>query len=155
VTYPFSADLGHAHDVAPGALLGEILANPLTYVSLVLAVVGILYASSRYRNGLPDAEAEEPTRGIRGLLFNRYYVTQLVYEPLGNIFAVGIARLSDLFDRRAIDGAVNGVARVADWKGAWMRRWQNGNLTTYMASIAVGAAFLLVFILAFVRRWWI
>lgn len=152
VTYPFSHDLGE-HEAGTGMeMLTEILTAPLTYLSLALAVAGILLARAKYRNGLPANEASEPTTGVRALLYNRYYVTQVLYEPLGNYLAVGIARLSNWFDRKGIDGAVNGVAHVADEAGARTRRWQDGRLTTYMASIAIGLAILLVFVHEVVLR---
>ncbi len=152
ITYPFSHDLGEHHSLTGMEILIEILTNPLTYLSLVLAIGGILLARARYRNGLPASEAEEPSRGVRKLLYRRYYVTEILYEPLGNYVAYGIAKLSDWFDRKAIDGAVNGVASAAAAAGARTRRWQDGRLTTYMASVAVGLALLLVLVREVVLR---
>lgn len=152
VTYPFSHDLGEHEAVAGGEILTHILTDPLTYLSLGLAVAGILLARARYGKGLPAAEAAEPTTGVRGLLYRRYYVTEGLYEPLGKYVAVGIAKLSNLFDRKAIDGAVNGIASAADNAGARTRRWQDGRLTTYMASVAVGLALLLVLVREVVLR---
>ncbi len=152
ITYPYSHDLGEHHSLASSAILMAILTSPLTYVSLAVAILGILFARAKYKAGLPASEAEEPTRGIRGLLYNRYYVTQGLYEPLGNVAAVGIAKLSNWFDRVGIDGAVNGVAAVADRAGARTRRWQDGKLTTYMASVAIGLAFALFLLHQVVMR---
>jgi NADH-quinone oxidoreductase subunit L len=152
IHYPFSPDLGEAEVESSGALLKEILTAPLTYLSLAVAVGGILFARAKYKAGLPAAEAEEPTKGIRRVLYNRYYVTQAVYEPLGNVVAVGVAKLSNWFDRKGIDGAVNGVASVADRAGARTRRWQDGKLTTYMASVAVGVAVALLVLHEIVLR---
>jgi NADH-quinone oxidoreductase subunit L len=152
ITYPYSHDLGDHEALSGSEILGDILANPLTYVSLGVAIAGILYARARYRPGLPASELATPTTGIRGLLYNRYYVTQMIYEPLGNYVAYGVARVSAWFDRRDIDGAVNGIANVTDESGARVRRWQDGRLTTYMASIAIGAAVLLVFLRYVVLR---
>ncbi|MGB0653603.1 MAG: NADH-quinone oxidoreductase subunit L [Thermoplasmatota archaeon] len=152
LTYPYSHELGHPHHMPTSEILTGILTSPLTYLSLGLALGGILVARARYGKGLPAAEAEEPTKGVRGLLYNRYHVTQAVYEPLGNVVAMGVAKLSNWFDRKGIDGAVNGTAALVDWKGAWLRRWQNGRLTTYLASIAIGVAVLVVFLHEVVLR---
>ncbi len=154
VTYPFSEDLGHPHHESPYHILIGIMVNPLTYLSLALAGIGILVAYRKYGKGLPDKEREEPTRGVRGMLYNRYYVTEMIYEPLGRFSASVIAALSNLFDRKAIDGAVNGIAEAAQRQGSWMRKWQNGDLTTYMASIAIGAGILLLLVTQVVVRWW-
>jgi proton-translocating NADH-quinone oxidoreductase chain L len=146
VSYPFSPDLGQAHHEGGMAILMHILASPLTYVSLAVAVAGILVARRRYAAGLPADEREVPTSGWRKLLYHRYYVTQAVYEPLGNTVAYGMARLSNWFDRKGIDGAINGIAHRTDDAGAVTRRWQDGRLSTYMASVAVGVALLLLFV---------
>jgi NADH-quinone oxidoreductase subunit L len=152
ITYPYSHDLGE-HEAATGTeLLMAILVSPLTYLSLAVAAGGIWFATRKYRAGLPEAERAEPTTGFRSVLYRRYYVTELIYEPIGNYLAYGIAKISSWFDRRGIDGAVNGVASVADHAGARTRRWQDGRLTTYMASIAIGAAILLVFLREVVLR---
>jgi NADH-quinone oxidoreductase subunit L len=152
ITYPYSPDLGEAEHEGGTHLLTAILVSPLTYISLAVAIGGILFARSRYLAGLPDAERAEPSRGWRLLLYRRYYVTEAIYEPLGNYVAYGIAKLSSWFDRKGIDGAVNGVASMTDHAGARTRRWQDGRLTTYMASIAIGAAILLVFLREVVLR---
>lgn len=152
ITYPFSHDLGEHHSLTGTEILVDIMTNPLTYLSLALAVGGILVARARYRNGLPASEVAEPSRGVRNVLYRRYYVTEALYEPLGNYLAVGVARVSNWFDRKAIDGAVNGVAAAADTAGARTRRWQDGRLTTYMASVAVGLALLLVLVREVVLR---
>jgi NADH:ubiquinone oxidoreductase subunit 5 (subunit L)/multisubunit Na+/H+ antiporter MnhA subunit len=119
-----------------------------------LAAIGILLAYRKYGNGLPDTEKEEPTRGVRGLLYNRYHVTEMIYEPMGHVASGGVAAISNLFDRKIIDGAVNQIADKAQGQGSWMRKWQDGNLTTYMASIAIGAAILLGIVTQLVLRWW-
>jgi NADH-quinone oxidoreductase subunit L len=152
IHYPYSPDLGEAELEGGSHVLMEILESPLTYVSLAVAIAGILFARSRYRAGLPADEVETPTRGWRGLLYNRYYVTQAIYEPLGNNVAYGVARLSAWFDRRGIDGAVNGIANQTDQAGARVRRWQDGRLSTYMASIAVGVTLLLLLLHEVVLR---
>ncbi|MFA5943780.1 MAG: NADH-quinone oxidoreductase subunit L [Candidatus Thermoplasmatota archaeon] len=152
ITYPYSHDLGEHEALATTEILKHILLSPLTYLSLAVAAGGIFVAVRKYRNGLPGEERAEPTKGIRNLLYRRYYVTEALYEPLGNTVANGIAKLSNLIDRKGIDGAVNGIANAADHAGARTRRWQDGRLTTYMASIAIGAAILLVFLREVVLR---
>lgn len=135
-------------------VLMEILFSPLTYVSLAVAILGIWFARSHYKAGLPADEQEIPTHGWRKLLYNRYYVTQAIYEPLGDKVAYGVARLSNWFDRKGIDGAVNGIAHQTDHAGARARRWQNGRLTTYMASIGIGVALVAAIVIAQVFLGW-
>jgi len=146
IHYPYSTYLGEAEVDGGSTMLHEIFFGPhamLTYLSLALALLGIGLASARYRSGLPATEAEEPQHGWRRVLYRRYFVTEAVYEPLGNVVAVGVARISNWFDRKGIDGAVNGIARGSDRLGARTRRIQDGRLTTYMATLAVGVLLLL------------
>jgi NADH-quinone oxidoreductase subunit L len=152
ITYPYSHDLGEHEALAASSILREILTSWQTYFALAIAVAGILLARRMYVAGLPEAERAEPTTGFRAVLYRRYYVTEALYEPLGNYVAYGIAKLSSWFDRRGIDGAVNGIASTADHAGARTRRWQDGRLTTYMASIAIGTVILLVFLREVVLR---
>ncbi|MEA3203898.1 MAG: dehydrogenase subunit, partial [Thermoplasmata archaeon] len=152
IHYPYSADLGEAEIEPAGHILSNILVSPLTYVSLAVAIAGILVARNRYKAGLPAGEEEVPTKGWRALLYNRYYVTQGIYEPLGNTVAYGMARVAAWFDRRGIDGAVNGIANQTDHAGARVRRWQDGRLSTYMASIALGLTLLLLLLHEVVLR---
>jgi proton-translocating NADH-quinone oxidoreductase chain L len=154
IHYPYWDSRGAAEIHSTGYILGHILTSPLTYVSLAVALVGILYAARRYKAGLPESEAPEPTRGWRGLLYRRYYVTEAIYEPLGNYVAYGVAKVSDWFDRRAIDGAVNGIAGTTERTASRARRWQDGRLTTYMSSIAVGVALLLGLVFAMAILHW-
>ena len=155
IHYPYSLDLGEAEIESSGTLLHNFFlgANAwLTYLSLAVALAGIWFARARYAAGLPADEVATPTKGWRGLLYRRYYVTEAIYEPLGNTVAYGTAKVAAWFDRRGIDGAVNGIANRTDEAGSRARRWQDGHLTTYMASIAIGVALLLVFIHEVVLR---
>ncbi len=152
IHYPYSPDLGHAEIESGAYILNHILLSPLTYVSLGVAMIGILFARMRYRAGLPANEVATPSKGWRGLLYRRYYVTEAIYEPLGNTIAYGTAKVAMWFDRNGIDGAVNGIANRTDEAGARARRWQDGHLSTYMASIAIGVAIMLVFLHQVVLR---
>ncbi|MES2154872.1 MAG: NADH-quinone oxidoreductase subunit L [bacterium] len=156
IHYPYSADLPGELEIEPtGELLHNFFLGPnawMTYLSLAVAVAGIWFARMRYAAGLPADEVATPTRGWRGLLYRRYYVTEAIYEPLGNTLAYGTAKVANWFDKRGIDGAVNGIANRTDNAGARARRWQDGRLSTYMASIAIGVALLLVFLHEVVLR---
>ncbi len=154
ITYPYSHDLGAHHAMAPMDILVKIIQEPKTYLSLAVAVTGIVLAN-KYRAGLPAKEKEVPTKGFRAVLYNRYHVTQLVYEPLGNVFALGIAKLSSFFDRKGIDGAVNGFAKAAWWESGRLRTWQNGRISTYLTSMVIGATILIALMIALIPsiRW--
>jgi NADH:ubiquinone oxidoreductase subunit 5 (subunit L)/multisubunit Na+/H+ antiporter MnhA subunit len=48
----------------------------------------------------------------------------------------------DLFDRYAIDGAVNGVAETAGFTGGILRYVQSGNVQRYAVFLFAGVAIL-------------
>lgn len=152
ITYPYLEELGHPHHEEPAAILSKILTAPLTYVSLALALLGIGLAVKKYGKGLPESEVEEPQHGIRSLLYNRYYVTERIYRPLGLVVGMGIAGLSNLFDRKGVDGAVNGVATLAERKSDFLARFHNGRLTTSLASMGLVLVVLLIFLREVVLR---
>ena len=105
--------------------------------------------------GLLTGIALARANGLRAYAYHRYYVTQMVYEPLGNYVSVGIATVSNLFDRRVIDGAVNGIGSLTLWKGAFLQRMQDGRISSYLNTLAIGAALLLAFLVLIVPevRW--
>ncbi|WP_429885795.1 NADH-quinone oxidoreductase subunit L [Geoalkalibacter halelectricus] len=54
-------------------------------------------------------------------------------------------------DRRLIDGAVEGTGRLCLAGGELLRRWTTGRLSTYLYSLAGGAAAILIYLL--IRAW--
>jgi NADH:ubiquinone oxidoreductase subunit 5 (subunit L)/multisubunit Na+/H+ antiporter MnhA subunit len=104
-------------------------------------------------------------------LERRYYIDD-AYDAFGGRVVYGIARFSDWFDRKIVDGAVNLVARLTLWaargtdlvdrravdgvvnsislrtfRGGWtLRRGQTGRVQNYVAIIVIGAAAVLFLI---------
>jgi len=56
--------------------------------------------------------------------------------------ARGLSILVDFLDRRAVDGAVNGVAQVTGESGGLLRYIQSGNVQRYAAFLFIGVAVL-------------
>ena len=82
----------------------------------------------------------ESLRGLHTLLLNKFYVDEmyaaLFVRPLlwisTNVFWHAV-------DEEAIDGTVNGVARVARELGGQLRGLQSGNTRSYATWVIVGA----------------
>ena len=53
-----------------------------------------------------------------------------------------------LFDRRGVDGVVNGVGSLVQTGGHWLRQFQTGKVRSYALGIAVGAVILLAYFIA-------
>jgi NADH-quinone oxidoreductase subunit L len=72
--------------------------------------------------------------------FNTYVLDGIVNASAK--VARGLAWFVDLFDRKAIDGAVNGVAETAGFTGGLLRYIQSGNVQRYAAFLFAGVAIL-------------
>ena len=126
----------------------EIFADPLTYVSLVLAVTGILLAYRIYY--MPGFDRSVFARGVPGTvqkaLENRWYISKF-YDDFAYKVWYGFSLITDLFDRYVIDGMVNGFAYIAVRWSAVIRKGQSGNVQRYTSLIVVGMIALLLFML--------
>ncbi len=126
---------------------GFWVAAGLDVVAVCVALVGAVYAFGLYRRGLEDPAVDpfNEKLGPLGRLFGHawYYdhgITRLVGGPVRR----GAAWLSDVFDQKVVDGAVNGVAKGFGAAGAGLRKVQTGLVRQYALGLAVGAAALLV-----------
>lgn len=160
-----------AHPVAPLEILAKTFVGGesfLTYLSILVALAGVGLASAVYlrRSLFAERFTESPPGGfLHTMLERRYWVPEL-YDAFGRRVVYGLARLSDWFDRRIVDGAVNGIAkltlltaRATDYvdrravdgvvnsislstlRGGWeLRKGQTGDVQTYVGVIVLGAA---------------
>ncbi len=134
------AEHGSLMDVAVG-----IFTDPLTYLTLALAVVGILLAWKMYY--VPGFDRSVFARGAVGKLQraaeNRWYISKF-YDDFAVKIVYGLSLVADAFDRHVIDGIVNGFAYLGGNTGNFIRRLQNGNVQRYAGLIVVGVCALLI-----------
>ena len=142
---------GPLHLPAAQELLREIFTNPLTYLSLGLALAGILLAWTIYqREWLSPERFSNPLgRWLRQLLLNRYYLND-AYIGLARTCVYGFSIIIDLFDRYIIDGLVNGVGWGSRGLGQGLRRTVTGFVGDY-ASWIVGGLVVILLIYIFGR----
>ncbi len=131
----------------------EIFTDPLTYVSLVLAAVGILLAYRLYY--MPGFDRSVFGRGVAGTLQraleNRWYISKF-YDDFAYKVWYGFSVVCDAFDRRVIDGMVNGFSYLGANTGGVIRKAQSGNVQRYASLIILGIVVLLAFLL-FIVPW--
>ena len=140
VTGGFSQFLGHGE--TNGFVQGffGVLAHPLTWLSLLMAGAGILLAYAVYSAKWLSAKRIRSLFTPLHILFSRKYWFDELY---GNLIA-RIALLSGLFaglkffDRRGVDGAVNGIADTTLATGRIIRKTQTGQLQLYGMFIILG-----------------
>ena len=120
----------------------------LSIVAVAVALLGWLVADLLYRQK-PTRPAELAGAYPAGykLLTNKYYVDEFygatVVKPL---LATSTYFLDWVVDKALLGGAAWLLGGTATFAGALLQRWQSGNLRSYAAWLAAGAAAVLLFI---------
>ena len=117
-------------------------------VDAVVAVVSTLIAIGAglagWRLATPEAPADR-VPGVPARMWSAasaaYGIDGLVMRAIGPILA-GAEGLAEGFDRRVVDGAVNGVGQLARRVGKWSTALQSGEASLYAAYVGFGAVLL-------------
>jgi NADH-quinone oxidoreductase subunit L len=122
----------------------------LSVLAVAVALLGWYIADYLYRRRpeLPKRLAASFPRGYK-LLASKFHVDEIY----SHFIVRPLLRLSKYFLEWVVDVAILGglawlLAGTATLGGAILQRWQSGNLRSYAAWLALGAAVLLVFALA-------
>jgi NADH-quinone oxidoreductase subunit L len=125
----------------------------LAGIGAVLAIGGIAIAWTMY--GARAYVAEPLTRlgTVYNVLWRRYYIDEF-YMWLIDKLAIGVANAVALFDREALDGLVNGIARQFAQGGRALRVIQTGRVQNYGLVLFGGMAViaLVLVIVPLIRR---
>ncbi len=134
------------HPLAGGSAGLEI---GLSVLAVLVALLG-WYAAHRLYHQKPESAAQLAAAMPSGyrLLSNKYYVD----EFYNAVFVKPLLILSRFFLEWVIDFAILGgvawlLAGISLLGGAILQRWQSGNIRSYAAWLAFGAAALLLFVL--------
>jgi NADH-quinone oxidoreductase subunit L len=121
----------------------------LSIAAVVVALIGWFIADRLYREKPAHAtQMAEALPGAYKLLANKYYVDEIygatVVKPLLGFSKYALGWVVDV-------GLLGGFAwllgGIALFSGAILQRWQSGNLRSYAAWLAAGAAAVLLFVL--------
>jgi NADH-quinone oxidoreductase subunit L len=132
------------------------LVHSLTGWPVIVGILGLLVAWWLYikKPEMPKRLAAR-AHGLYALVFNKYFVDEiyaaLIVRPL---LWISTHVFWHVVDEGAIDGVVNGAARVARASGGEVRQLQSGNARSYAAWMVIGAvgfAVLLLGLLGMVR----
>jgi NADH-quinone oxidoreductase subunit L len=121
----------------------------LTIFAILAALEGWLIADKYYRRKTerPAQLAAAIPAGYK-LLANKYFVDEIYDAVLVKpLFAVSRYVLGWVVDTAILGGAAWLLAGIANFTGMILQRWQSGNLRSYAAWLALGAAALLIFVL--------
>jgi len=130
-----------------------IPALTVTSISLLFAAIGIVVAIRFYKRDIQDHVDPLPSKlGFLGNLFSHaWFIDEGVSAAVGGPLRRFATWTSDVFDRRVIDGAVNGTGTIVRDVGSRLRRVQTGLLRNYALWIVVGVAAMVIYVLVLVR----
>jgi len=148
VTGQFGAFMGHGetHGFVEGFF--GIFADPLPWISLILAGLGILLAYAIYSAKWISAERIGRLFAPFYTLFLRKYWLDELYENVivRKVLLGGIFAILQIFDSKGIDGVVSGLASATTVGGRVIRRVQTGQLQLYGLVIGIGLVVIILFV---------
>jgi NADH-quinone oxidoreductase subunit L len=130
-------------------------AAALTATAFLFGGVGIVVAFLLYRRGLPDPAADPipPRLGpVADVVGHGYYYDEEISAAVDGPVRVTAEFLDRDVDQQVIDGAVNGTGHLVRRAANELRRTQDGYVRRYAIGIALGAAAILLFFVAYAGR---
>ena len=112
----------------------------LAFVAVIAGLGGIAFAVRAWLQSRMSTDRLEPA-----LLENVFYVDSSISKFVGGPGTKAFEAAAAA-DRRVVDGAVNGVARLVRMIGEAIRPLQSGYLRHYASGVAVGAIILVVWL---------
>ncbi len=125
--------------------VSELFSNPYTYLTIVLALVGIAIAYFMYakKSINPGKFNKEGQSAIYKLLANRWFFPEF-YNQISWKLGDGVARGVNYVDRQVIDGTVNGLSGAVIGGGDVMSKVQTGHVQDYSSVVLIGVSVLSV-----------
>lgn len=144
-----SDELPHFLEPVIAIAAGHHISHTTEYIlmglSTVLVLVMVFAAWSIYKN-----YKEKENTGFAKVLENKWYVDELydtiIVKPLKALADF----LNNIFDKKVVDGIVNGVGRLVNYGGRQFRWVQSGQVGSYVLLMVV--SILLIFVIQFFLR---
>ena len=145
----FSSFLQPVTGARPGPAGGDPLELSLSILAVAVAVLGWFIADLFYRQ--KPARAQELAASAPAayrLLANKYYVDQMVNDYLVKwLLATCNYFLEWVVENAILGGTALLLGGIATFSAMVLQRWQSGNIRSYAAWLATGAAALLLFLI--------
>ena len=113
----------------------------LMATSVIGALIALIYAANKFSKY--EAASEEES-GFNRVLANKWYVDEIyntiIVQPIKSISAF----FSNIIEKKAIDGFVNGVGRAVNYSSRQMRLLQTGQVSAYMLMMVVAIIILFI-----------
>ena len=145
----FSSFLAPATGAGPAPAGGDHLELFLSLLAVATALLGWFIADLIFRQKPARAEALAASApAAYQLVTNKYYVDQILNDYLVKWFLNGCNYFLEwVVDKAILGGAALLLGGIATFSGMVLQRWQSGNIRSYAAWLAAGAAALLLFII--------
>ena len=123
----------------------ELFTNPYTYLTIILALVGIGIAYVMYvkKTVDPGKFNKDGNSWLYKALTKRWWFPDL-YNQISWKLGYGVAKGVNYVDRQVIDGTVNGLSAAVVGGGDVMSKVQTGNVHDYASVVLLGVAVLSV-----------
>jgi len=135
-----------AHVLSIGERLTDVFTSPLTYVSIIAAVSGIMLAYFSFLKTTVSAEkfvSKGFPKAMHKLLLDRYKFP-VAYDKIGYTGLYGFSLLLDKFDRYVIDGIVNAISAFLIGAGGVVRKAQTGFVQSYITLLLAGVSLIII-----------
>ena len=125
----------------------ELFTNPFTYLTIILAAVGIGIAYMMYvkKTINPGKFNKEGESWLYKALTKRWWFPDL-YNQISWKFGYGVAKGVNYVDRQIVDGTVNGLSSAVVGGGDVMSKVQTGHVQDYSSIVLIGVSFFSVLI---------
>jgi len=109
-------------------------------ISVAAALAALLFAWSKFSNpkNYEDQKVEKEDTGLGKILANKWYVDEwydaIIVKPV-----LSIAKyFNDVFEKKGIDGLVNGIGKAVNYGSRQIRLLQSGQVGTYVLMMVLG-----------------
>jgi len=117
----------------------------LMALSTVLVIIAIIIAWFRFRK-----YSYSESKGLGKVFENKWYVDELYKKIIANPLNKLGAFLNSIFERKVVDGLVNGVGKLVNYGSRQLRLMQSGQVGNYVLLMVL--SMLLIFVLQFFLR---
>jgi proton-translocating NADH-quinone oxidoreductase chain L len=144
----------YVHPGAPELNIAEVLTDPLTWLGVLVAFIGLGWAWVLYtRFDLATIHNVVESRPVLHFLY-RLTLRKFYFDDLYALFVryvvLGLCHVASAFDTYVVDGIVNGVAGLVTTAGRDLRYTETGRVQSYMIGFFGGVVVLAVIVIAVV-----
>jgi NADH-quinone oxidoreductase subunit L len=113
----------------------------LIIVSSIIIIAVSVWAYHKFKNYVPSPVAE---KGFVKVIKNKFYVDEAYYKLIVKPYRSLGAFLNNIFDKKGIDGIVNGVGRGVNYSSRQLRLLQSGQVGSYLLLMVIGLLILFI-----------